>query len=130
MKAERSHVSHLKSEMAKLREQLRKERENSISEDKDRYKQLESKKGEAYAQSLANKEERIQVLEERLEQVTANSSKHLEELQSMKKQNEKLKQLAKSSGYNSLRRWDLVVINQLVYLIFFQRFHSFEVCAK
>lgn len=97
-------MSHLKSEMAKLREQLRKEREGSTSEEKDRYKQLESKKGEAYAQSLANKEERIQVLEGRLEQVTANSSKLLEELQSTKKQNERLKQLAKNSGFNSLRR--------------------------
>lgn len=116
--------------MAKLREQLRKERENSISEDKDRYKQLESKKGEAYAQSLANKEERIQVLEERLEQATTNSTKYLEELQSMKKQNEKLKHIAKSSGYNSLRRWNLVVLHQLVYLIFFQRFYSFKVCVE
>lgn len=89
--------------MAKLREQLRKEREDSTSEEKDRYKQLESKKGEAFAQSLANKEERIQVLEGRLEQVTANSTKLVEELQSTRKQNEKLKQLAKS-GHNSLRR--------------------------
>lgn len=115
MKAERSHVSHLKSEMAKLREQLRKEREDSTSEEKDRYKQLESKKGEAFAQSLANKEERIQVLEGRLEQVTANSTKLLEELQTTRKQNEKLKQLTKNSGYNSLRRWDLSCIHQLVY---------------
>lgn len=105
MKAERSHVSHLKSEMAKLREQLRKEREDSTSEEKDRYKQLESKKGEAYAQSLANRDERIQVLEGRLEQVTANSSKLMEELQNTKKQNEKLKHLAKNAGYNSLRRY-------------------------
>ena len=123
-------MSHLKSEMAKLREQLRKERENSISEDKDRYKQLENKKGEALTQSLANKEERIQVLEERLEQVTAKSTKHLEELQSTKKQNEKLKQLAKNSGYNSLRRWGLVLMHQLVYLTFFQGFHSFKVCTE
>ena len=90
--------------MAKLREQLRKEREDSTSEEKDRYKQLESKKDEAIAQSLANKEERIQVLEGRLEQVTANSAKLMEELQGTRKQNEKLKQLAKNSGYNSLRR--------------------------
>ena len=90
--------------MAKLREQLRKEREDSTSEEKDRYKQLESKKDEAIAQSLANKEERIQVLEGRLEQVTANSTKLMEELQGTRKQNEKLKQLAKNSGYNSLRR--------------------------
>lgn len=91
--------------MAKLREQLRKEREDSTSEEKDRYKQLENKKGEAFAQSLANKEERIQVLEGRLEQVTANSTKLLEDLQATKKQNEKLKQqAAKNSGYNSLRR--------------------------
>ena len=90
--------------MAKLREQLRKEREDSTSEEKDRYKQLESKKDEAIAQSLANKEERIQVLEGRLEQVTANSAKLMEELQGTRKQNEKLKQLARNSGYNSLRR--------------------------
>jgi len=96
--------------MAKLREQLRKEREDSTSEEKDRYKQLESKKGEAFAQSLANKEERIQVLEGRLEQVTANSTKLLDELQTTRKQNEKLKQLAKNSGYNSLRRWDLFIM--------------------
>jgi len=89
--------------MAKLREQLRKEREDSTSEEKQ--KQLESKKGEAFAQSLANKEDRIQVLEGRLEQVTANSTKLLEELQTTRKQNEKLKQYAKNVGHNSLRRY-------------------------
>ncbi|XP_065919238.1 girdin-like isoform X2 [Dysidea avara] len=102
LKAERTHVSHLKSEMAKLREQLRKEREGSTSEEKQ--KQLESKRGEAFAQSLANKEDRIQVLEGRLEQVTTNSTKLMEELQSTRKQNEKLKQYAKNLGHNSLRR--------------------------
>lgn len=118
--------------MTKLREQLRKEREDSTSEEKDRYKQLESKKDEAIAQSLANKEERIQVLEGRLEQVTANSTKLNEELQSTRKQNEKLKHMAKNFGYNSLRRWNFMLY--VVYLIpdIFQGllFHSFKVCFE
>ena len=107
--------------MTKLREQLRKEREDSTSEEKDRYKQLESKKDEAIAQSLANKEERIQVLEGRLEQVTANSTKLNEELQSTRKQNEKLKHMAKNFGYNSLRRWNFYVTCRVSYTWYFSR---------
>ena len=57
--------------------------------------ELESKFKEAYSQSLSNKDERIQVLEKRVEEMTLDNSQLRETL---KKQSEKLKEVVQMNG--------------------------------
>lgn len=57
--------------------------------------ELESKFKEAYSKSLSNKDERIQVLEKRVEEMTEDNNKLRE---SIKKQSEKLKEVTQSNG--------------------------------
>ena len=60
--------------------------------------ELESKFKEAYSQSLSNKDERIQVLEKRIDETSADNTQLREELVSTKKQYEKLRELIQASG--------------------------------
>ena len=57
--------------------------------------ELESKFKEAYSQSLSNKDERIQVLEKRIEEMIEDNNQLRE---SLKKQTEKLKEVSQSNG--------------------------------
>ena len=63
--------------------------------------ELESKFKEAYSQSLSNKDERIQVLEKRIDETTADNNQLREELTSTKKQYEKLRELIQASSGES-----------------------------
>ena len=60
--------------------------------------ELEGKFKDAYSQSLSNKDERIQVLEKRIDETTVDNNQLREDLASMKKQYEKLKELVQASG--------------------------------
>lgn len=57
--------------------------------------ELESKFKDAYSKSLSNKDERIQVLEKRVEEMTVDNSQLRETL---RKQSEKLKELSQANG--------------------------------
>ena len=63
--------------------------------------ELESKFKEAYSQSLSNKDERIQVLEKRIDETTVDNNQLREELASTKKQYEKLRELIQASSGES-----------------------------
>ena len=63
--------------------------------------ELESKFKEAYSQSLSNKDERIQVLEKRIDETTVDNNQLREELATTKKQYEKLKELIQASSGES-----------------------------
>ncbi len=54
--------------------------------------ELESKFKDAYSQSLSNKDERIQVLEKRVEETIRDNAQLREDLVNLRKQNEKLKE--------------------------------------
>ena len=60
--------------------------------------ELESKFKDAYSQSLSNKDERIQVLEKRVEETTLDNNQLREELASLKKQTERLRELSQANG--------------------------------
>ena len=59
--------------------------------------ELESKFKDAYSQSLSNKDERIQVLERRVEEMIRDNTQLREDLTSLRKQNEKLKESPRGS---------------------------------
>ena len=61
-------------------------------------RELESRFKDTYTQSLTMKDERIQVLEERVDEITADNSQLREEIAALKSKNEKLTQIAAQSS--------------------------------
>ena len=61
------------------------------------FQELESKFKETYSQSLTTKDERIHVLESRVEEITEDNAQLREELKSMKRHNERMKEMAQGT---------------------------------
>ncbi len=60
--------------------------------------ELENKFKDAYSQSLSTKDERIQVLEKRVEETIRDNSQLREELTALRKQHDRLKELQEAKG--------------------------------
>lgn len=114
-----SQIHSLKKEIAKLKEELRRShtalgrghagvsRLRSIEESEidqkqaKQFQELESKFSEAYSKSLTTKDERIQVLEKRVEEMTADNSLLREETVTLRRQSERLAQQAAQANKKS-----------------------------
>ena len=65
---------------------------NSLSFSSRQMQELENKFKDAYSQSLSTKDERIQVLEKRVEETSRDNAQLREDLATVKKQNDQLKE--------------------------------------